>query len=176
MINENYLASAKQQFLFYKSLAEKAMLQLEPGQLFFRHHEEGNSIAMIVQHLAGNMLSRWTEFLTSDGEKQWRNRDEEFEPVLNDEAAVMQKWEEGWNCLMNALNSIEPGKLEEKILIRNEPHTIVEAINRQLAHYPYHVGQIVFLAKELKGVDFKTLSIAKNQSEAFNKQKINSSK
>jgi hypothetical protein len=171
MIAENYLASAKHQFLFYKSLAEKAMEQLEPEQLFFRHNEECNSIAMIVQHLAGNMLSRWTDFLTSDGEKEWRKRDEEFEHVLTDHLSVMQKWEQGWNCLISALQNLQPEQLEQTVLIRNEPHSIVEAVNRQLAHYPYHVGQIVLLAKELRGPGFKSLSIPRNQSEEFNRQK-----
>lgn len=169
---ENYLASVTHQFLYYKSLGEKAINQLEPEQLFHRENEENNSIAMIVQHMAGNMLSRWTNIFTSDGEKEWRNRDEEFEPVLKDKDAVMDKWGEGWNCLFSLLNQLQPCDLSRIILIRNEQHTVVEAINRQLAHYPYHVGQIVFIAKKLKGHSFESLSIPKNKSAAFNRQKF----
>ncbi len=176
MDNENYLASVQQQFLYYKMLGEKAMAQLEPEQLFLQPNEDSNSIAIIVQHMAGNMLSRWTDFLTSDGEKEWRNRDAEFEIVLQDKDAVLQKWEEGWACLFNVINNLRPAQLTDTILIRNEPHTITEAINRQLAHYPYHVGQIVFFAKQLKGNSFKSLSIAKNKSGEFNEQKFGSIK
>jgi hypothetical protein len=172
MENENYLASAKQQFLFYKSLGEKAMDQLEPEQLFIPPNEESNSIAMIVQHMAGNMLSRWTDFLTSDGEKEWRDRDAEFEVVLANKDELAQKWNDGWNCLMNVMDQLQPGRLGQTVLIRSEPHTVVEAINRQLAHYAYHVGQIVFYAKQLKGKSFTSLSIPKNKSEEFNKEKL----
>ncbi len=172
MDGENYLASVTQQFLYYKSLGEKAMEQLEPEQLFSQWGEDGNSIAMIVQHMAGNMLSRWTDLFTTDGEKEWRNRDEEFEPVLKDKEAVMKKWRQGWNCFTAVLNQLQPEDLAKTILIRNEPHTVTEAINRQLAHYPYHVGQIVFIAKTLKGHSFDSLSIPKNKSAAFNSQKF----
>lgn len=171
MDNENYLASVKQQFLFYKSLGEKAMAQLQAEQLFIQPNEESNSIAMIVQHLAGNMLSRWTDFLTSDGEKEWRNRDTEFKVVLKDKDAVLHRWDEGWDCLMNAINLLRPAQLGYPVLIRNEAHTIIEACNRQLAHYSYHVGQMVFYAKQLKGENFQSLSIPKNKSVDFNKNK-----
>lgn len=171
MNGENYLASVRQQFLYYKSLGEKAMEQLEPGQLLVRLNEDGNSIAMIVQHMAGNMLSRWSDFLTSDGEKEWRNRDEEFELVLEDKDAVIMKWHQGWDCFTAVLNQLHAADLTKVILIRNEPHTVVEAINRQLAHYPYHVGQIVFIAKTVKGHSFESLSIPKNKSAEFNRQK-----
>ena len=172
MDNSNYLASSKQQFIYYKSLAEKAMAQLAPEQLFIQPNEESNSIAMIVQHMAGNMLSRWTDFLTTDGEKEWRNRDAEFEAVLKSKEELMQKWEEGWSCFMNVIDQLQPAQLGQTILIRNEPHTVMEAINRQLAHYPYHVGQIVFYAKQLKGNSFTSLSIPKNKSGEFNKEKF----
>jgi len=176
MVDENYLASVKQQFLYYKSLGEKAMTQLEPELLFSLSNETANSIAIIVQHLHGNMLSRWTDFLITDGEKEWRNRDAEFEIILNDKDAVLHQWEEGWACLMNAIEHLRPAQLEQTILIRNEPHTILEAINRQLAHYAYHVGQIVFYAKQLKGIKFISLSIPKNKSGEFNQQKFGSVK
>ena len=167
-----YLESVKQQLLHYKSLADKAMAQLEPGMLFIQPNEESNSIAMIVQHMHGNMLSRWTDFLTSDGEKEWRKRDEEFEVVLKDKKEVLEKWEEGWACVMNALNGLDDSLLANTVLIRNEQHTATEAINRQLAHYPYHVGQIVFFAKQLLGEKFTSLSIAKNKSKEFNSEKF----
>lgn len=172
MLNENYLDSVKQQFLYYKLLGEKAMAQLKPEELFIQPNEDCNSIAMMVQHIAGNMLSRWTNFLTSDGEKDWRNRDAEFETVLKTKAEVLQKWDEGWACFMNALDGLNPALLENFILIRNEPHTVVQAINRQLAHYPYHVGQMVYFAKQLKGNSFVSISISKNKSDDFNKVKF----
>lgn len=172
MSDSKYLASAKQQFLSYKSLGEKSIAQLEPEMLFIRPNEESNSIAMIIQHMHGNMLSRWTDFLTSDGEKEWRQRDAEFEVVLKEKEEVMQKWEEGWACLMNALDQLNDSMLANTVLIRNEPHTITEAINRQLTHYPYHVGQIVFYAKQLLGEKFTSLSIAKNKSQEFNNEKF----
>lgn len=171
-MDTKYLESAKQIMLQYKALAEKAMAQLPAELLFKQPNEESNSIAMIIQHMHGNMLSRWTDFLTSDGEKEWRERDAEFEVVLQTKEEVMQKWEEGWACLMNALNELDDTKLADTVLIRKEPHTVTEAINRQLAHYPSHVGQIVFYAKALLGSEFKSLSIPKNQSQQFNQEKF----
>lgn len=168
----NYLASVQQQFLSYKALGDKAMAQLEPAMLFIQPDETSNSIAMIVQHMHGNMLSRWTDFLTSDGEKEWRKRDEEFEVVLKDKEEVLLKWEEGWACLVNAIGQLNENNLADIVLIRNEHHTVTEAINRQLAHYPYHVGQIVFYAKQLIGEKFTSLSIAKNKSKEFNAEKF----
>ena len=176
MDNEKYLVSVKQQFLYYKSLGEKAIGQLEPEQLFTQPNVDSNSIAIIVQHIAGNMLSRWTNFLTSDGEKEWRKRDAEFEAVLKNKEEVLQKWEEGWTCFMNSIDNLNPAQLSDTVLIRNEPHTVTEAINRQLAHYPYHVGQIVFFAKQLKGNSFRSLSIQKNKSVEFNNEKFSKTK
>ncbi|MFV5685300.1 DUF1572 family protein [Flavobacterium sp. GB2R13] len=167
-----YLESAKKQFLYYKTLGEKAMEQLEPEQLFVAVNEDTNSIATIVKHLSGNMLSRWTNFLTSDGEKEWRNRDEEFENDLESKEAVLNAWNKGWDCLFNALNGLQPEQLSQIIYIRNEGHTVVEAINRQLAHYPYHVGQIVFYAKQLKNSNWESLSIPKNKSNSYNATKF----
>ena len=176
MDSENYLASVKRQLLYYKSLGEKAMAQLGPEQLFIRPNEESNSIAMIVQHMAGNMLSRWTNFLTSDGEKEWRNRDAEFEVVLAKKEEVIRKWDEGWACLMNVLDQLQIAQLEQTVRIRSEAYTVVEAINRQLAHYAYHVGQIIFYAKQLKGNSFTSLSIPKNKSAEFNKERFSRAK
>ena len=151
------------------------MEQLEPEQLFISVNENTNSIAVIVKHLSGNMLSRWTDFLTTDGEKEWRNRDGEFDDSHlhgNDKAELMEIWDKGWNCFFNAINALTPDQLETIIYIRNEGHTVIEAINRQLAHYPYHIGQIVFYAKMLKKSEWNSLSIAKNKSNSYNADKF----
>lgn len=176
-INNSYLESVKKQFLYYKLLGEKAMDQLEPEQLFVSVNEDTNSIATIVKHLSGNMLSRWTDFLTSDGEKEWRNRDGEFDSHFdgNDTKAkeeLLVIWNNGWTCFLNALNSLSPEQLSTIIYIRNEGHTVADAINRQLAHYPYHVGQIVFYAKMLKKSEWTSLSIPKNKSASYNETKF----
>ena len=148
-INNSYLESTKKQFLYYKLLGEKAMEQLEPNQLFASINEDTNSIATIIKHISGNMLSRWTDFLTTDGEKEWRNRDSEFDDSIKTKEEVLEIWDKGWECFLNALNSLKSNQLSDIIYIRNEGHTVVEAINRQLAHYPYHIGQIIFYAKIL---------------------------
>ncbi|WP_286915174.1 DUF1572 family protein [Flavobacterium sp. UBA4197] len=175
-INSNYLESVKKQFLYYKTIGEKAMEQLEPEQFFVSLNDDTNSIAMIVKHLSGNMLSRWTDFLTTDGEKAWRNRDEEFEESVMTKEELQAAWDKGWNCLLDTLNSLQPEQLSEIIYIRNEGHTVTEAINRQLAHYPYHVGQIVFYAKMLKKGNWDSLSIPKNKSNAYNAEKFSKEK
>lgn len=174
--NNNYLESIKRLFLYYKTIAEKAMDQIEPEQLFFNANEDTNSIAVIVQHLAGNMLSRWTDFLTSDGEKEWRNRDVEFEANIQSKDELLQFWKKGWDCLFSAINSLTPEQLSQTIYIRNEGHTVIDAINRQLAHYPYHVGQIVFYAKMLKKTEWNSLSIPKNKSNEYNTDKFSKEK
>ncbi|KAF2331725.1 DUF1572 family protein [Flavobacterium ginsenosidimutans] len=170
--DQSYLESARKQFLYYKTLGEKAIDQLEPEQLFIAVNEDTNSIATIIKHISGNMLSRWTDFLTSDGEKEWRNRDDEFENDLQSKEEVLKLWNKGWNCLENALESLKPEQLSDIIYIRNEGHTVIEAINRQLAHYPYHVGQIVFYAKQLKKSEWESLSIPKNKSANYNAEKF----
>jgi len=175
-INTPYLESVRKQFLYYKSLGEKAMAQLEGEQLFVMTNDDTNSIATIIKHLSGNMLSRWTDFLTTDGEKEWRQRDAEFENDLQSKDQVMAIWEKGWKCFFDALDSLKPGQLSEIIYIRNEGHTVVEAINRQLAHYPYHIGQIVFYAKQLKKTEWETLSIARNKSNSYNDEKFSKEK
>lgn len=174
--NTSYLDSAKKQFLYYKTLGEKAIAQLEPEQLFVSVNQDTNSIAVIVNHMAGNMLSRWTDFLTSDGEKDWRDRDAEFEQVLQNKTEVMALWEKGWQCLFDALDALQPEQMMQIIYIRNEGHTVIEAINRQLAHYPYHVGQIVFYAKQLKISGWDSLSIPKSQSKNYNADKFSKEK
>jgi len=168
----SYLESVKKQFLYYKMLGEKAMEQLEPEQLFVSVNEDTNSIAVIVKHISGNMLSRWTDFLTTDGEKETRNRDSEFENDLQTKEQVLTVWNAGWDCFFSALNSLKPEQLSQIIYIRNEGHTVIEAINRQLAHYPYHIGQIVFYAKQLKKEEWNSLSIPKNKSANYNADKF----
>ena len=168
----SYLESVKKQFLYYKMLGEKAMEQLEAEQLFVSVNEDTNSIAVIVKHLSGNMLSRWTDFLTTDGEKETRNRDAEFENDLKTKEHVLASWNAGWDCFLATLDSLQPEQLSEIIYIRNEGHTVIEAINRQLAHYPYHIGQIVFYAKQLKNSEWDCLSIPKNKSNSYNADKF----
>lgn len=168
----SYLISVKKQFSYYKTLGEKTIEQLQPEQLFISANDDTNSIAIIIKHLSGNMLSRWTDFLTSDGEKEWRNRDEEFENVLITQEDVLIAWNKGWNCLLNALENLQPEQLSTIIYIRNEGHTVIEAINRQLAHYSYHVGQIVFYAKLLKSSNWTSLTIPRNNSNSYNEMKF----
>ena len=175
-LNKDYLESTKKQFLYYKTLADKAISQLEDEQLFISSNEDTNSIAVIVKHLAGNMLSRLSDFLTSDGEKSWRNRDSEFEQTFTNKTDLLTYWEIGWNCFFDTLHSLTPEQLSTIIYIRNEGHTVLEAINRQLAHYPYHVGQIVFYAKMLKIKSWNSLSIPKNKSNDYNTEKFNKEK
>jgi hypothetical protein len=171
-IHQTYLESTGKQFRYYKSIGEKAIAQLEPEQLFTAPNEDSNSVAVIVQHLHGNMLSRWTDFLISDGEKPWRKRDEEFENILKDKDALMNAWNEGWKRLFDTLDALKPEDLSKIVYIRNEGCMIIDAINRQLAHYPYHVGQIVYVAKMLKKTSWDSLSIPKNKSAEFNAQKF----
>lgn len=167
-----YLNSARKQFEYYKSVGEKTFDQLEEANLFWQFNEASNSIAIIVNHLWGNMKSRWTEFLTTDGEKDWRNRDLEFESVISTKEELLNKWNEGWECLFEALDTIHEENFDTKVYIRNQEHSIVEAINRQLAHYAYHVGQIVYVGRMLKGSDWESLTIPKGQSSAFNQAKF----
>lgn len=157
-------------FEYYKMLGDKSFEQLSGDQFFWQYNEESNSIAIIVKHIAGNMLSRWTNFLTEDGEKSWRNRDEEFVNTFKTKAEVLDYWEKGWKCLFHAFNQISEENLNSTIYIRNEPHSVIDAVLRQLAHYPYHVGQIVFIAKMIKNNDWETLSIARNKSDDFNSE------
>jgi uncharacterized damage-inducible protein DinB len=167
-IIENYRSDAIQSFRNYKTLAEKAMAQVSDEEFFRQIDEESNSIAIIVKHIAGNLESRWTEFLTSDGEKDFRNRDTEFVAGTETRESLIESWEEGWQCLFDALEPLRPADFEKKITIRQQPHTICEAINRQLTHYAYHVGQITFLAKHFRASGWQTLSVPKNSSQAFN--------
>jgi hypothetical protein len=173
---DNYLASIKKQFEYYKLLGEKTFEQLTDEQLFWQYHEESNSIGIIVKHLWGNMLSRWTDFLDSDGEKEGRDREAEFNNDINNRNELLAKWYEGWNCLFNTLDSLKEEDLEKIVYIRNVGHTVEEAINRQLAHYPYHVGQIVFIGKMLCGKNWKSLSIPRGASKKYNDEKFSQAK
>lgn len=164
----DFLSSAKRQFEFYKQLGEKTFSQISDEALFWQHDVESNSIAIIVKHLWGNMRSRWTDFLTSDGEKEWRERDAEFENDWTTRAEMMEKWNAGWECLYQALDTLKTEDLDRIVLIRNQEHTVLEAISRQLAHYPYHIGQIVYIGKMVQQKDWKSLSIPKGQSDAYN--------
>ena len=153
----------------YKKLAEKAIAQIQDEEFFVTLDEEANSVAVIMKHMAGNMISRWTDFLTSDGEKPNRNRDMEF--VIESETTkddVLAYWERGWACVFEALEPLRPEDFEKTVKIRGEEHTIVQALNRQLMHYSYHIGQIVFLAKHFRSAEWKSLSIPRNRSAEFN--------
>lgn len=173
---ESYLTSIIKQFDYYKSLGDKTFSQLTFEEMLWQSNEDSNSISIIVKHIVGNMLSRWTNFLTEDGEKPWRNRDDEFIDTYTTKEALIASWESGWHCLFNALTPLIEEDLERIIYIRNGGHTVIEAINRQLAHYAYHVGQIVFLGKLLKGDEWQSLSIPKGDSSKFNKEKFSQEK
>lgn len=165
--NELQLESARQQFEQYKALGEKAMAQVPDEGLFWQFNDDSNSIAIIVKHLWGNMLSRWTDFLTTDGEKEWRARDSEFEPTFKTRNELMDKWELGWDSLFEALDELSGENWDNTVYIRKQPHLVWQAVNRQIAHYAYHVGQIVFLSKMLAR-GWESLSIPKGKSKEFN--------
>lgn len=168
-IIENYLTDAVASFRNYKKLAEKAMAQISDEEFFKTIDAESNSVAVIVKHIAGNQKSRWTDFLSSDGEKDFRNRDTEFEMIGDTRESLTEFWESGWQTLFAALESLTANDFSKFVSIRGEPHTIIEAINRQLTHYAYHIGQITFLAKHFRATDWQTLSVPRGQSAEFNK-------
>ncbi len=167
-IGKEYLATVIRRVKYYKDLGEKAFEQLDEKDLHFRPNEESNSIAVIVQHVTGNMLSRFTNFLTEDGEKEWRQRDDEFEIHNYSKQQVIDLWEKGWKCFLDTLDSLTEDDLLKTIYIRKEALTAIDAINRQLAHYPYHIGQILFIGKIIKGEKWKSLSIPKGNSQQYN--------
>ena len=169
-IGTHYLADSIASLRAYKKLADKAIAQLQDEEFFVRLDDESNSIAVIMKHMAGNMFSRWTDFLTSDGEKPNRNRDMEF--VIEGKTSnhdVVAYWEKGWQCVFDALEPLNGDDLERKVMIRGEEHTVMQAINRQLMHYANHIGQIIFLAKHFRSSEWKTLSVPRNRSAEFNK-------
>jgi hypothetical protein len=157
-------------FHYYKKLAERAMEQVSDEQLSAVLDSEMNSIAIIVKHMAGNMRSRWTDFLISDGEKADRNRDSEFEKPAPSRADLMNLWENGWNCVFTALEPLSDSDMDRTVTIRGKAHSVMQAVNRQIAHYAYHCGQIVFLAKHLQAKQWKSLSVPRGKSEVFNQK------
>ena len=168
----SYLESVLKEFNYYKSLGDQTIDRLDEKQLNFRPDETSNSIAVLIQHLHGNMKSRWTDFLTSDGEKTWRNRDGEFKINNPIKSVLIELWDEGWKKLLDAIEALEESNLDKKIYIRNMSHTVIESINRQLTHYAFHVGQIVFIGKLILGKEWQSLSIPLNKSESYNKEKF----
>jgi hypothetical protein len=175
-VNTKYLGDIKKQFEYYKTLGDKTIEQIAEEKLFWQYNDESNSIAVIVKHLWGNMLSRWTDFLTTDGEKEWRDRDAEFENNIQSKNELIMKWNEGWLCLFNAINPLTENDLVKTIYIRNMGHTVMEAINRSLAHISYHTGQIVYIGKMIKNTDWISLSIPRGNSKIFNEEKFSQPK
>ncbi len=171
-----YLDSVKMLFEHYKSLGQKTFDQLHDRDLFRQFDDESNSVAIIVNHLWGNMKSRWTDFLTSDGEKEWRERDQEFEDIIQTRVELLTKWEDGWKCLFDALDTITKENFNTTVYIRNQAHSIIDAVNRQLGHYAYHVGQIVYIGRMIKGEKWQSLSIPKRKSSEFNQAKFSKGK
>lgn len=171
MITE-YLDSLKKQMEYYKLLGEKTFEQITEEKFFWKYKQESNSIANIVKHLSGNMLSRWTDFLTTDGEKASRNRESEFESTILSKAELLEALNMGWKCFFDALEMINDENFNQTIYIRNQGHSIMEALNRQLAHYPYHIGQIVFIGKMILDKEWQSLSIPKGKSDSYNEEKF----
>nr|WP_142785675.1 DUF1572 family protein [Changchengzhania lutea] len=175
-MKSSYLISAKKQFKYYKRLGDQTFDQLSFDELQNDISKNANSISVIVKHMVGNMLSRWTNFLTEDGEKEWRQRDSEFENTYLSKEEILTAWDKGWKTLFHTLNDLTDEHLEHMVYIRNQGHSVTEAINRQLCHYSYHVGQIVFLGKLLKGPEWQSLSIPKGESSTYNMEKFNQAK
>lgn len=169
-INRIFLDAVLKRLRYYKELGERTFEQLTDNDFHYQPNEESNSIAVIIQHMAGNMLSRWTNFLNEDGEKNWRNRDNEFEEQNLTALQLIELWQKGWSCCLDTISSLKENDLLMTITIRNEELNVVDAINRQLAHYPYHVGQIIYAAKLIKNKDWQNLSIIKGGSAQFNQQ------
>jgi hypothetical protein len=165
-----FFSSAIKRLLYYKELGDNTFAQLCDDDFHFTPSGESNSIAIIIQHMHGNMLSRWTDFLTSDGEKEWRKRDAEFEEQHLSKEQLLILWEEGWKCFLDAVRSLSETDLDKTIYIRTKPLSVIDAFNRQFAHYPYHVGQIVYVGRIIKNKDWQSLSIPKGESEAYNKK------
>ena len=165
---KEFLQTAIRRLKYYKDLGDKTFEQLNEWDFHYQPNDESNSIAVIIQHMAGNMLSRWTNFLTEDGEKEWRQRDDEFEVHSYNKQQLLELWEKGWACFFTAVEALKKKDLKKTVTIRNEPLTVIDAINRQLAHYPYHVGQLIFLAKIIKNKSWTNLSIPKGDSQVYN--------
>lgn len=166
-LGNEYLSVVKERFKEVKQLGKKTISQLSEQDIHWKLNEASNSIAVIAKHLSGNMVSRWSDFLLTDGEKPNRNREQEFEDDIKSKQELLTIWEEGWNCLFKALDELEGQDLLKSIYIRGERHTVLEAIERQMAHYAYHIGQIVYIGKQLKDMNWESLSIPKGQSEEY---------
>jgi hypothetical protein len=175
-VADNFLETTKKQFAYYKSLGDKTFAQLSDADIHWQQNEDSNSVAIIVKHIVGNMLSRWTNFLTEDGEKSWRHRDTEFEATYKTKSEMIEAWEKGWHCLFDAINPLQAEDVSRIIYIRNQGHTVLEAITRQLCHYPYHIGQLVYVAKLLRSDAWESLSIPRGQSSKYNKEKFSQEK
>ncbi|TPE67880.1 DUF1572 family protein [Halalkalibacterium halodurans] len=171
-IGAEYLNVVIERFQSVKRLGDRTLSQLSNEDIHWSHHDESNSVVIIVKHMSGNMISRWTDFLTTDGEKESRNRDEEFTDDITSKAELMAIWEKGWSALMKALGELQPDDLLKTVTIRGEKHLVLAAIERQVAHYAYHVGQIVYIGKERKHTDWESLSIPKGQSETYLQQML----
>lgn len=176
MTDPQFLPNLVKQFQYCKLLGEQTFDQISDEELFWQYNPESNSIAIIAKHIAGNALSRWTDFLSSDGEKEWRHRETEFEMKFTSRAEVIEYWDSGWQALFDAITPLTNEDLEKLIYIRNMGHTVIEAVNRQLAHYAYHVGQIVYIGRMIRGSEWQSLSIPKGQSAAFNAEKFKKKK
>lgn len=171
-LGNEYLKIVQERFESVKSLGDNTISQLSEEDIHWKLNEASNSVAIIAKHLSGNMISRWSDFLTTDGEKSSRNRDQEFEDDISSKQEMITIWEKGWKTLFDTLNGLESQDLLKNITIRGEKHTVLEAIERQMAHYAYHVGQIVYIGKQLKDENWKTLSIPKGKSEEYLRQKL----
>jgi hypothetical protein len=171
-IGNVYLKVVVERFKSVKTLGDKTIEQLSEQDIHWTYNQESNSVAVIVKHLSGNMISRWTDFLTSDGEKENRNRDEEFIDDIFSKSELMRVWEKGWNVLIDTLTGLKEEDLLKTIKIRGEKHFVLEAIERQMTHYAYHVGQIVYIGKQLKDSEWKTLSIPRGKSEDYRKEML----
>lgn len=166
-LGTGFLKDSIKRFNYYKELGDNTFAQLTEDDFFCQPNPESNSIAIIIQHMYGNMLSRWTNFLTEDGEKEWRKRDAEFETTKMSKEDLLSFWNAGWDCLIKTLESLQPEDLNKTITIRTEPLTVYDAILRQLAHYPYHVGQIVYIGRMIRNAEWKSLSIPKGDSKTY---------
>ncbi|WP_096439096.1 DUF1572 domain-containing protein [Alteribacter populi] len=169
-LGNEYLKVVQERFQSIKGLGDKTISQLSEDDIHWILNEESNSVAVIVKHLSGNMVSRWSDLLTSDGEKPYRNREQEFENTISSKQELVTVWEKGWNTLFKTLSHLSEQDLLKTIYIRSEGHTVLEAIERQMAHYAYHIGQIVYIGKQLKDEDWESLSIPKGKSEEYLQQ------
>lgn len=170
MQNQMILPGMIKQFQYYKQLGDQTFQQVDASKIHWQYNDDSNSLAVLINHISGNMLSRFTNFFHEDGEKSWRNRDVEFEISEEDKDSLLKRWEQGWLCLFNVLENMSENDLDSIVYIRNVGHSAFEAINRQLAHYAYHVGQIVFIGKMIQGQKWKSLSIPRGGSDTFNKK------